>query len=313
MAVKYQSSRRIIRAVPVGIGIWSYLLIGSSLIVAIVFFAIALEEQTIDQSAFGHSPANSQVRSLEVTTLQATLLANTPQLALSTCYFALNGMATRMLAELEIASFCVGWRTLRVSQKKGSQRSTYRLQLPYRWSLPLLGVSALLHWLYSNSIYLTIYEGYRHPNVRVDSIRRLGFSTKSIFISIILSISVALAPPILGFFFKLPGKMPLARNSSAVMSAACHCIPVPSPPAMSTETLNKPLLGSASPMIGLTEYKSTRSEEEMLQDMARGQLKWGVVSPGGAGRVFTESEPGRLAFGSPAQDVSEPVQGSYYS
>jgi len=86
-------------------------------------------------------------------------MANTPQLILSLCYLVYNGLYTRMIAEFEWASFSTQYKSLRVSIPRGGrQRSTYRLQLPYRYSVPLIIISVLLHWLYSNCIYLGIYE-----------------------------------------------------------------------------------------------------------------------------------------------------------
>jgi hypothetical protein len=95
--------------------------------------------------------------------IELTLLANTPQIILSVCYLAYNGLITRMVAEFEWASFGTEYKPLRVSVKKGLQKSSYRLQLPYRWSIPLILVSLLLHWLYSNAIYVSIYEGTLGP------------------------------------------------------------------------------------------------------------------------------------------------------
>lgn len=37
---------------------------------------------------------------------------------------------------------------------QGEQRSTYWLQLPYAYSIPLITASATLHWLISQSIFL---------------------------------------------------------------------------------------------------------------------------------------------------------------
>jgi hypothetical protein len=159
---KLKISRRSIYAVPLGIWMWSYLLIGGSLITASVFVGISMREQSIQESDFGHAPTNAQMKGYHInlaSTTNQVVLANTPQLILSMCYFAYNGLFTRILSEWEWARFSTGYTTLRVTHRKGQQRSTYRLQLPYRWSLPLLTVSALLHWLYSNSLYITIYEG----------------------------------------------------------------------------------------------------------------------------------------------------------
>lgn len=64
-----------------------------------------------------------------------------------------------------------------------------------------------------------------------------------------------------------------------------------------------------------TECKSeSRSREEALWEIALGVLKWGVVSPGAwTGRIYTENEPGHLAFAGPGQDVYEVVDGSFYA
>lgn len=80
-----------------------------------------------------------------------------PQLMLSIGYMALNGLLTRMAAEYEWSMFSVNFRALRVTDPIGQQKSTYRLQLPYRWSIPIIALSAILHWVYSNSIYVSVY------------------------------------------------------------------------------------------------------------------------------------------------------------
>ncbi len=94
-----------------------------------------------------------------VTIPELSILANTPQLILSLCYLVYNGLFTRIRAEIEWASYSTRHAPLRVTHSKGEQKSTYRLQLPYRWSVPLLIVSILLHWLFSNCFYVTLYEG----------------------------------------------------------------------------------------------------------------------------------------------------------
>lgn len=70
---------------------------------------------------------------------------NYAQLGISMAYLAYNGLFTRMLSEREWASFKVEFKALRVSRPRGAQRSTYRLQLPYRWSIPLMLGSGTLH------------------------------------------------------------------------------------------------------------------------------------------------------------------------
>jgi hypothetical protein len=160
--------------------------------------------------------------------------------------------------------------------------------------------------------------------------RGLQYSTVTILISFVISLAVA-AGPIGLAFFKLPGRMILAQNSSAVISAACHCIPVASNDVSHEYDI---------PLLGMTKSRmqsSLGSEEEMLQNMAVGRLRWGVVSrhqkslpenprtfseyPGsqteyaGGGRLeyFGEGNPGHLAFRSLEQEVTDVVEGSLYA
>lgn len=81
------------------------------------------------------------------------------QLILSFCYFALNSFLTRIQVEEEWNSYSRSYKPLRVSHPRGQQISHYRLQLPYKYSIPLIGMSILLHWILSNAIFLTIIEG----------------------------------------------------------------------------------------------------------------------------------------------------------
>ncbi|KAF3038923.1 hypothetical protein E8E11_002030 [Didymella keratinophila] len=86
---------------------------------------------------------------------QNVLVANTPQLILSGICLTLNNVLARMQMAADWASYSVERKALRVSQARtGVQRSTYFLQLPYRVGLPLMIVSATLHWLVSQSIFL---------------------------------------------------------------------------------------------------------------------------------------------------------------
>lgn len=91
--------------------------------------------------------------------VKTLLVINTPQLLLSFCYFSLNAFITRLLVEKEWNLFSLSQRPLRVSRPRGDQISSYRLQLPYRYSLPLMTISGLLHWVLSNSFFFYIIEG----------------------------------------------------------------------------------------------------------------------------------------------------------
>ena len=86
--------------------------------------------------------------------LANVLIVNAPQLCLSFVYFFANGLFTSMLLTVEYNNYAVVRKGLRVSAPEGRQRSTYYLQLPYRYAGTLIVLSALLHWLVSQSLFL---------------------------------------------------------------------------------------------------------------------------------------------------------------
>ncbi|KAF2832450.1 hypothetical protein CC86DRAFT_401213 [Ophiobolus disseminans] len=92
---------------------------------------------------------------------QNVLIANSPQVIISLIYFSYNATITSMLLAYEWSVFSLRPKSLRVSTSlQGQQRSTYFLQLPYRYALPLLAFSTLLHWLASQSIFVVSVELY---------------------------------------------------------------------------------------------------------------------------------------------------------
>ncbi|KAG6362579.1 hypothetical protein INS49_007671 [Diaporthe citri] len=170
---------------------------------------------------------------IQFTYLGALLMANTPQLILSFCYFALNSFLTRIQVEEEWNSYSRSYKPLRVSNPKGQQVSHYRLQLPYKYSIPLIGMSIVLHWVLSNAIFLTIIEGGFWANINQDASMAAGFGVSDdsyiavgvsgsailalFVISSVLCISLALFS-----LRKLSGDMVSGGTNSLVMSAACH-------------------------------------------------------------------------------------------
>ena len=64
------------------------------------------------------------------------LLADTPQLILSLLYFTYSSLWTCMLLVEEWIGYLKERKPLRVTSPTGKQRSTYRLQLPYRYGIP---------------------------------------------------------------------------------------------------------------------------------------------------------------------------------
>jgi hypothetical protein len=120
-------SRRSIFAVPKGIWIWSYLIMGVSLVAATSLLGLSVPEQSISESQFGHAPVNKQIPVYSLASpASMVVLANTPQLVLSMCYFALNGLYTRILSEWEWAKLSTTYRSLRVTHRYVNHRHCRR-------------------------------------------------------------------------------------------------------------------------------------------------------------------------------------------
>ncbi|CAF3457059.1 unnamed protein product [Fusarium graminearum] len=303
------SVRKFGKAVPRNIWILSSLLIGSSLIVAATMLGISLRGQSLSDARFGHSPTNEEVRNATLegfALLPLTMVANLPQLILSICYLAYNGLFTRMLAEFEWSKYSVGFRSLRVTEPKGSQNSTYRLQLPYRFSIPLVIVSIALHWLYSNCIYVSNYEALSpgYPYTKTVTIG-LQFSSKAILVSFVISVCVAITPIFLANV-KLPGIIVVSGGNSAVISAACH-YPSRKLKSLSRATSKYSLRGNEYDNMSARLIVDEDAEE--LEDVARKKVKWGRLSTGKS----EDSQVGHLGFGTEDQDVDRPVEGEHYS
>jgi hypothetical protein len=163
--------------------------------------------------------------------LSSILVANLPQLILSLAYVTYNALFTSMLAGLEWSQMAWQKKSLRVSQTpQGEQRSSYFLQLPYRYAIPLLGFSAAMHWLVSQSIFLIAVERY-DPQGNTSTINSggehytCGWSPLAVLLVVcggMLMIAGAIG---MGWRKYQPG-MPLGGTNSAVIAAACHVVEV---------------------------------------------------------------------------------------
>ena len=151
------------------------------------------------------------------------LLANLPQILLSFLYLTYNGLFTCMLLGQEWNRYGHYRKPLRVSWPKEGQRSTYWLQLPYTYGLPLMVFSGVLHWLVSQSIFLARVAVIAPTNNQdgENSISTCGYSNIAI-ITVILVGSIALVFGNANGFRKYSGSMPLVGSNSAAISAACH-------------------------------------------------------------------------------------------
>ncbi|KAF7586419.1 hypothetical protein BBP40_008926 [Aspergillus hancockii] len=153
-----------------------------------------------------------------------TLVANTPQLIFPILYFAFNGIFTTMTLAAEWSRYANHQKGLRVSSNPElSQRSSYFLSLPYRFALPSLAFSAVLHWLTSQSLFLVGIKSYtaaleRNPKRDVPT---CGHSSPATVSSI--AVGVMMIVWLVGFSFKRVGSgMPVAGSCSLAIAAACH-------------------------------------------------------------------------------------------
>jgi hypothetical protein len=164
-------------------------------------------------------------------TLINAVLVNLPQLLLSFGYLTINTICTSMVSAEEWNQLAVLRKALRVTHPRGAQRSTYFLQLPYRWSLPLIITSGTLHWLLSQSFFLVRVDFFDPQGVMVveDSISACGFSTSSLYALLIASLVLLAIIGYLGLR-KMQMRSPIVASCSLAISAACH------PPAGEKDT-----------------------------------------------------------------------------
>ena len=178
------------------------------------------------------------------TTIESNvLIANSPQLILSILYFAYNSLWTHMLLVEEWAGYFKDRKPLRVTSPTGQQRSTYRLQLPYRYGIPLMITSAVLHWLVSQSLFLVVLNFYSNEGIPdpdgEDDVTTCGYSPIAILTTVIVGFLVLLVCIATGFSRYPESGMPLAGSCSLAISAACH------PPPKDDRPSEKPVMWGA--------------------------------------------------------------------
>lgn len=162
--------------------------------------------------------------------LPMIVLTNLPQALLSFIYLTYNALFTCMLLGEEWTKFAYERKTLRVTCPVGKQRSTFWLQLPYSYGVPLLIMSMVLHWLVSLSFFvvrITVRDPSdltQHPSIRNTNGKEVltcSWSPIAIITAMILGAILLLLLCLNGCRRYKPG-LPLAGSSSAVISAACH-------------------------------------------------------------------------------------------
>ena len=204
----------------------------TTIIVAGILLSMGLKElynsgSNFKNSGFGSANTDMMVgwhRGGTSGILFHALIANIPQLLLSFLFLTYNGLYTCMLLADEWSGYAHERKPLRVTQPRGSQRSTYRLQLPYKYIIPLCIISTVLHWLVSRSLFLarvtTTYTTKGKEDADL-SFSAIGYSCIPLLVVIIL-VSVTVLAGILNGFRRYKPGIPLAGSCSAAISAACH-------------------------------------------------------------------------------------------
>ncbi|KAK7224929.1 hypothetical protein V2G26_012932 [Clonostachys chloroleuca] len=172
----------------------------------------------------------------EAAVIATVLITNMPQLLLSFLYLILNGVVTAMSAASEWSNYGYNLhRPLRVSFPTGGQRSTFFLQLPYRYSVPMMALSVLMHWLISQSFFIAqIYEmrtwrltsdQKQNPTTTQDAdiTTTAAYSPMAIFLTAFVVAIVFMLAVVIGRL-RLREGMPLAGSCSAAISASCHVL-----------------------------------------------------------------------------------------
>jgi len=76
-------------------------------------------------------------------------------------------------------------KALRVSAPEGIQRSSYFVSMPWRYGIPLIAGTSILHWLISQSLFVIIAQSYQADGKVLDHgiVYINGFSIQAILTS----------------------------------------------------------------------------------------------------------------------------------
>lgn len=152
--------------------------------------------------------------------LLPTAHSNAPQFFFSIMYFIYNNVFTSMHLAHEWAGYATHRKPLKVSQPAPGQRSSYWLNLPWSYSLPLLAQSVLLHWLVSRSLYLVSVKQIYTARGNYSSVT-IGYSI--LMMLFVMAVVLLMSAVIFGFSRReLSSAAPLLGSRSLALSAVCH-------------------------------------------------------------------------------------------
>ncbi len=166
---------------------------------------------------------------------------------------------TSMMMTKEYNDFAVERKPLRVSEPKGQQRSSYYLQLPYRYAVPLIICSGTLHWLISQSLFQVKIIFYDNEgNLQLgNAISACGWSPIAVCFTLGLGGVMVLILLVFGCR-KLNQGMPVMRSNSLDIGAACH------PPVANENMALEPVSYGAADVRGYRSWYACFTNEPVV-------------------------------------------------
>jgi len=198
--------------------------------------------------------------------LANSFIANLPQLIFSFLYVAYNSILTSMCLSAEWSGFGNDRKGLRVSHSaKLAQRSNHFLSVPYRFAIPLIGASAILHWLASQALFVIAVQAY-DTRLRRDPVNDLfacGYSPVAIISGVAIAIAMFACLMVMSCR-RFESAIPVASSCSLAIAAACH-------------PQYNPNVDPKDP-IGADTYGGNLDFEQEEEVMALLPVKWGSIS-----------------------------------
>ncbi|KAE8166654.1 hypothetical protein BDV40DRAFT_285404 [Aspergillus tamarii] len=176
-------------------------------------------------------PLNSIAADGAVMLLGNILIANSPQVMVSFLYLFYNNILTRQLVSDEWVRFLQeeGKKPLRVSSPEGMQRSSYFLSLPFKYSVPLMVLAILLHWLISQSIFLVqssaFAPGKDGTRLPMYDYTARGYSPLGSIMAIALAFALVVAlllNSVFRSYRNIPANFHLMAFNSSAIEALCQ-------------------------------------------------------------------------------------------
>ncbi|KAK6823888.1 hypothetical protein RU639_006492 [Aspergillus parasiticus] len=124
----------------------------------------------------------------------------------------------------EWCQYAIQRKGLRVSaEPMGSQRSTYFLSLPYRYAIPFIISSTLVHWLISESLFLVMIEAYTVGMERDPTNDTITCGYSAVAIVATISVGAVTLGALIGLSFKrFKSGMLVTGSCSLAIAASCH-------------------------------------------------------------------------------------------